>query len=138
VVLDANVLVSGLLSREGPPGRILDAWLAGHVKLFISPNILEELQRVLQYPRIHQRLVDGQAEQLLEQLSLTSGIVDGTLDLHVLSRDPSDNVYLACAVEAGADYLVTGNLDHFEEAGATYQGVSILSPRAFLDLMELI
>lgn len=66
VVLDANVLVSGLISRKGPPGQILDAWMAGQFKLFVSPQILEELRRVLQYPRIHERLAIGQAMELIE------------------------------------------------------------------------
>jgi predicted nucleic acid-binding protein len=56
-------------------------------------------------------------------------------ELKVLTRDPSDNAYLACAVEAGADYLVTGNIGHFEEVGNTYRGVMIISPRTFLEIL---
>jgi predicted nucleic acid-binding protein len=97
VVLDANVLVSGLISRKGPPGQILDAWLAGKFQLFISPQILEEMRRVL-----------------------------------------SDNIYLACAVEAKAGYLVTGNSEHFEEAGKIYMGVNIITPRSFLETLEAV
>ncbi len=61
VVLDANVLVSGLISPKGTPGQILDAWFAGNFLLFVSPAILQELRRVLQYPRISKRLESGQA-----------------------------------------------------------------------------
>ena len=134
-VLDANVLVSGLISRKGPPGQILDCWLEERFQLSISPKILRELQRVLQYSRIQERLVEGQAAALLKQLDVTANMVAGTLKLDVLTRDPSDNIYLACAVEAQADYLVTGNSGHFDEAGTSYRGVSILTPRLFLEIL---
>lgn len=63
-------------------------------------------------------------------------MVEGTIKLDVLTIDPSDNLYLACAVEARADYLVTGNSSHFKEAGAKYRGILIISPRSFLDTLK--
>jgi len=60
---------------------------------------------------------------LLENLSVLAEWVDGQITLEVLTLDPSDNIYLACAVEAQCDYLVTGNRDHFQEAGTNYKGV---------------
>jgi hypothetical protein len=136
VVLDANVLVSGLISRQGPPGRILDAWMAGKFRLFVSPQILDELRRVLHYPKIQERLTRDQVTGLLEKLGQDAEQVNGTLKLDVLTRDPSDNVYLACAIEARADYLVTGNSDHFEEAKTISPSVHIISPRGILDILE--
>jgi putative PIN family toxin of toxin-antitoxin system len=136
VVLDANVLVSGLLSPKGSPGQILEAWLHGRFDLCMSPPIFHELRRVLQYPRIQDRLKNGQRDKLMATLAQTSLWVDGVLMLEILKRDPSDNPYLACAVEARAEYLVTGNSAHFFEAGEIFQGVQILSPRQFLDLLQ--
>ena len=136
VVLDANVLVSGLISRKGPPGQILDSWIDGHIQICYSPQILEELKRVLCYPRIQERLEKNQVEAVLELILTDAELIEGELKLKVLTRDPSDNIYLACAVEARSDYLITGNRDHFEEAGKKYRGVSIITPRAFLDILE--
>ena len=136
VVLDANVLVSGLISRRGPPGRILDAWTNGDIQLCYSPQILDELKRVLCYPRIQERLQENQGEAILKLILTGAELIKGELKLKVLTRDPSDNIYLACAIEAKADYLVTGNSDHFEEAGKKYRGVSIITPRAFLDIIR--
>ena len=48
-VLDANVLISGLISKKGIPGKILDAWLKKKLKLFVSPQIMKEITRVLKY-----------------------------------------------------------------------------------------
>lgn len=136
-VLDANVLVSGLISRKGPPSRILDAWINGHIQICCSPQILDELSRVLRYPRIQERLEKNQVEAILELILTAADLTKGKLKLKVLTRDPSDNIYLACAIEAQADYLVTGNSDHFEEAGKKYRGVSIITPRVFLDILEV-
>jgi len=136
VVLDANVMVSGLISHKGPPGQILDKWLSGHFQLFVSPQTLDELQRVLQYPRISERLSKEQTTGLFKKIGETAEMVGGTIKLDVLTVDPSDNMYLACAMEAKADYLVTGNSNPFKEAGAKYRGVAIVSPRTFLDALK--
>lgn len=137
VVIDANVLFSGLISPHGPPGLILDAWIKGQFELCLSPDILQELAQVLRYSHIQARLEPGQSDRLLESLRMNSFWVEGTLVLDVLQRDPSDNIYLSCAVEAGADYLVSGNTAHFVEAETPYRGIEILSPRQFLELPGL-
>ena len=54
-VLDANVLVSAILNAQGTPGRVLDAWREDRFQLLISPAILEEIARVLHYPKIATR-----------------------------------------------------------------------------------
>ena len=90
VILDANVFISGLLSKQGPPGQILDAWVAGQFSLFVSPPIVAEIQRVLAYPRIRERLDPGQADQLTALLFAAAEWVAGRLVLDVLTQDPSD------------------------------------------------
>jgi len=134
-VLDANVLISGLISKKGIPGKILDAWLQGKLHLFVSPQIVKELTRVLRYPRIAKRLDTGDADLLMKNLGSLAEWVKGNLVLDVLTRDPSDNIYLACAVEAECEYLVTGNREHFNEAGAEFRGTKIVSPSEFLNIL---
>jgi uncharacterized protein len=58
----------------------------------------------------------------------------GALTLTVIEDDPADNRYLECAVEGGADFLVTG--DQLLLTLGAYQGVTILTPRAFLDTLS--
>lgn len=137
VVLDANVLISGLISHSGPPSKILDAWLKGDFELFTSPHILQELERVLNYPRISTRLSSEQILVFCDHFSHQTKVTSGKLKLDVLSLDPSDNIYLACAVEAKANYLVTGNLHHFVEVGQSYFDIKVLSPRDFLGVLKI-
>lgn len=134
--LDANVFVSGLISRSGAPGQIIDRWLTEEFVLFITPDILDELKRVLEYPRLKQRISPETTGVLLTALARLAEQTPGTLRLSPLEADPSDTIYLICAVEAGANYLVTGNLAHFQEVEQANIDLQIISPHAFLDLLE--
>ena len=136
VVIDANVFISGLLSKKGPPGQILDAWSEGQFSLIVSFQIVTEIKRALEYPRIQERLEPRQANQLIEMLFTATEWVEGNLDLNVLTLDPADNMYLSCAVESHADFLITGNLKHYSEAGNPFKEVVILTPRKFLEVLK--
>ena len=135
VILDANVFISGLLSKSGPPSQILEAWLSQQFQLFISPQIFAEIERVLNYPHIRERLEPDLAKQFLEKLVNLCNWTEGDLSLNFLRQDPSDNIYLACAVEANADYLVTGNLNHYLEADTPFKDIRILTLREFLKIL---
>ena len=99
VVLDTNVLVSGLLFG-GVPGRILTAWSTGAIRLVISPPILEEYRRVgLALSKGREPLV-GTLEALLAMLTVHALLVDAPpLDERV-SEDPDDEMFLAAALAA--------------------------------------
>lgn len=56
------------------------------------------------------------------------------LSVRVVDDDPTDNKYLACALEAGASHIVTG--DRHWQRLSTYQGVKIVSPVVFLQILE--
>lgn len=113
VTLDTNVFVSGLISRQGAPREIIDAWVAGTFTLVTSPYLISELRRVLTYPRIADRLrlTDVELQVLFHALSRKSVVTEGALDLPGVTRDPKDDPVIACAVEGGADYVVSGDED---------------------------
>jgi putative PIN family toxin of toxin-antitoxin system len=134
-VLDTNVVVSGILSHKGSPGRILRAWFDDRFHLVTSMAILEELERVLRYPKISRRHGWSQAQVLefVEDVKSLAILVPGDLRLKVVAEDASDDRYLECAVEGEAGYVVSG--DRHLVALAQYEGVEILSPSAFLALL---
>ena len=109
VVLDVNVLVSALLAPEGAPARILTAWVDGAFELVVSPHLLDELRRVLAYPKISRRVgVDDAARivLLVEQQALR--VEDPTTDPPIRSADPGDDYLIALAADADA-LLVSGD-----------------------------
>ncbi len=134
-VLDTNVVVSGILSHKGSPGRILRAWFEDRFHLVTSMAILEELERVLRYPKISRRHGWSQAQilEFVEDVKSLAILVPGDLRLKVVAEDASDDRYLECAVEGEAGYVVSG--DRHLVALAQYEGVEILSPSAFLALL---
>jgi len=135
VVLDANVLVSGLISPQGAPGEILAAWEKDRFDLVVSPATLDELSRVLHYPKI-QKTYNLPADQLERFLRLIIGqavMVDPLPELTVIKADPSDNRYLECAKEGAAAYIVTG-AKHLLDLGE-FEGTFILPPAGFLAVL---
>jgi putative PIN family toxin of toxin-antitoxin system len=136
VVLDANVIVSALINPQGTPAQVFDAWRAERFQLLLSQAILEEIGRVLRYPRV--AVYHGWTEECLrtwlEDLAHLAMMTPGTLTIAVIQDDPSDNRYLECAVEGEAAYLVSG--DRVLIAMGTFQGIQIISPRAFLEILR--
>jgi len=113
IVLDTNVLVSGLLSPKGPPGRIVAAWDDSRFELVLSFAQLEEIGRVLAYPKIRRRTrwTDEEIGRFLEQLFLRARVIEPAADARSPVRDPGDVAILAAFVTSGADFLVTGDDD---------------------------
>jgi uncharacterized protein len=134
VVLDTNVLVSAALIAGGQEARILRAWRAGTFDLVVSPAILEEIGRVLTEARIRRRrwMTDDEVAMLLEGLAQESVLVPGGARIQV-SRDPTDDKFLAAAIEGRADYVVTGDRDLLDLE--TYRGVRMIRPGLFAQVL---
>jgi putative PIN family toxin of toxin-antitoxin system len=136
VVLDANIFVSSLVNTKGNPKRIMSAWKEGAFDLLVSVPILEEVGRVLRYPRIAKRhKQDEQAiQRFLELLKNEAILIEPNERLSVVLEDESDNRYLECALKGKAQYLVSGD-NHLLDIGE-YKGIIILPPAAFMVFMS--
>jgi len=113
VVLDTNVLVSGLMLPESVPGKIVAAWRGAQFELVLSEPMLDEIGRVLSYPRIHARLGWGKDEiaNFLLLLRFKSDVVDIAPEKGRGTRYPGDDPILATLLASGADCLVSGDGD---------------------------
>lgn len=110
IVLDTNVLVSALLSRDGPPGRLLAAVKRGDVTPVTSEAQLQELHRVL--GRLNAQVRPDEAESLVDGLRAVGVIATDLPDVDD-SPDPDDNRrILAPAIAGGADVIVSGDKKH--------------------------
>ena len=99
VVLDTNTLVSGLgWSRQ--PSVLVDALLAGELMLVSSPPLLDELERVLAYPKLAHVFDDPVGITIL--VRSVAEVVEPTSTLAAVADEP-DNRVLEAAVEAGVD-----------------------------------
>lgn len=132
VVLDTNVIISGLISERGNPGRLLDAVRHDHLVLVTAPVQIEEVVDVLSRPKIANRLTEGAREQLASLFRDIAEVFTGPLPVITASSDPDDNLILAIAVGAHADLVVSGDKKHMVSLDAI-EGIPIIRPAAAVD-----
>jgi uncharacterized protein len=128
VVLDTNVLVSGLLSPFGTCGEIVRMLTSGLVVLCVDARILLEYDEVL-----HRRkfgIDPSRVDTLIEYIQNVAE-VHATVPLDDPLPDADDSPFLEVALSSGASYLVTGNLQHFPKRSRS--GLAVVSPKTFPD-----
>jgi putative PIN family toxin of toxin-antitoxin system len=131
IVLDTNILVSGLLRPHGPPGRVLDLVLAGSVSVLWDDRLLAEYAEVLARPK--PAFSVGDARAALDYLRLAGEFIHAQpLPLSPRARPPDayDVPFAAVALAGKADALVTGNPRHF--AFLTNTELNVCTPAVFL------
>jgi putative PIN family toxin of toxin-antitoxin system len=110
VVLDTNVLVSGLAYPGSVPGRIVAAWRQGGLDVVLSRYILDEMIRVLpRLPRV--QMTATEIRDLADSLMFLAEIVEPSGTPDEALRDPADQPILLTLLAAKAQYLVTGDKD---------------------------
>jgi putative PIN family toxin of toxin-antitoxin system len=135
IVLDTNVFLSGILSPNRAPAKILDLVLSGKCKLVSSPQIIQEIQQVTQYPGIIKLMKRRKirAEELADailKILRVSAITPGAVQVQGVCPDPQDDMFLASALEGQADFIISGD-QHLLNL-KTYQGIQIVNPATFL------
>jgi len=138
VVIDTNVIVSGVLSHAGAPAELLKAWRGRRFLLLSSSEIVTEVRAVLQYPRIRNKyhLIDEEIQQTIALLERDALLVAGDSDVTgSIPADPTDEMFLACALDGQADVIVSG--DHHLLDLRTYRDIPIITARQFLDQLKL-
>ena len=128
VVLDTNVLVSGIFF-SGPPSEILKAWRDGGVQFALTPEIIDE------YFRVAQKLSEGFAgieiNPILTLIIANSDIFQPPPFLHQVCEDAADDKFLTCALASTSSTIVSGDKHLLKLSG--YQGITVLTPRAFVN-----
>ena len=116
---------------------MLDAWRERRYLLVTSPAIIAEIRATLNYPRIRRKyaITDEDIEQLVVLLEQDALVVPGDADVAgSIPQDPTDEMVLACAVEAQASAIVSGDR-HLLDLNV-YQDIPILTVRQFLERLE--
>lgn len=115
VVLDTNVLLSGIAYPASVPGKILAAWRHGSVDVVLSAYIIDELRRVLSRLTHRHGLTCGEIDDLADALSIQAELIEPLPGNEPALRDANDRpvlgTLLAASDAAGADYLITGDKD---------------------------
>jgi putative PIN family toxin of toxin-antitoxin system len=138
VVLDSNIIVSGLIVDSGYPAQVLDAWERGLFRLIMAPELLAEVRAVLRRPRIQEKygISNERIDNLLVDLSVASDPAPTPRRPSLRSRDEKDDHVLECALGGKAHYLVTGDQDLLVlNADPALAGLQTLTARAFCEFV---
>lgn len=134
VVIDANVIVSGLSGSVAAPRTLLARWSADDFEVISSHVLIDELMDVLHRPRVRRFL--REPPEVLELFIATFRnrltMVEPQRAI-IASRDPDDDRVLEAAVAGDAQYIVTGDADFL--ALGSFEGITILTPAAFLGVI---
>lgn len=131
IVLDTNVLVSGLLSPFGNCGEIVRMLTSDKITLCVDSRILVEYSEVLRRPQFN---IDQQKAAVVIEYIQASAETHVTAPLDRALPDENDNPFMEVAISSGAECLVTGNLKHFP--GRSRAGVRVLAPKEFLEFFR--
>ena len=134
-VVDPGVLVSGLISPNGVPARIVRFFAEGAFDLVVSPALLTELEDVVQRPHLVERLPARDADRLLITIRAAAVVVEDPPLLRGVTPDPKDDYLISLARAAGADVIVSGDRHLI---GLPSAQPRVLTPRAFVDLLEAV
>lgn len=136
-VIDTNLFVSGLFAQKGNTYDLQQLWLAQAFELAVSDQILAEIKATLQKPYLHEKLFvhEGEEDEIIDLIRERAFVV--TRDRYKTDRlktDPDDNKFLACALEAKADFIVSGD-NHLLEL-KHYQGIQIINAKIFVNKLR--
>ena len=134
-VVDTNLLVSYLLTHRPPIATLIDHHLAqDHFVLVTAPELLAELDRVLEFPRLRRHITQDERSRFVALLLALSEVMDLPAIIPRICRDPDDDRVIACAVVGQADLIISGDHDllALEQVGR----IAIRSAAQFLEMLE--
>jgi putative PIN family toxin of toxin-antitoxin system len=132
VVLDTNVVISSILFKGELVG-IVDLWKKGKIVPVVSKETFNEFRKVLEYPKF--RLTKGEIKTIVEEEVLPFfEIVETTVEVNGVCKDPDDDKFIACALAGSADFIVSGDKDLCDIA--KYKSVKIVRASDLLKIID--
>jgi len=129
IVLDTNIVVSGLLQSQGNPAQVLALVLSGAIQICHGKRILAEYAEVLTRPRF--KFDPERVREVLNKIETDGLAVDASKESNLDLPDADDEPFLAVALAASADFLVTGNISDYP--ADKRRGCAVVSPAAFME-----
>src|ERR1700757_3654197 len=140
VVLDTNILIRANPKARGPARQLLLKVISGNHVLVTSPFLLQELTRVLAYPRIETRwkLRPEEIEQYVQLLANESELVAPASHVPIVLKDADDDPIIYTALTGKADVLCTLDAHFYQESVQAFcaqEGIAIMDDAALLRLL---
>jgi putative PIN family toxin of toxin-antitoxin system len=133
VVIDTNVVVSGLLFK-GVPDRIVSLWQQSVITPYVTQDIIDEYIRVLAYPKFQLSRLEIEYLIYREILAYFETVTPSTA-CQIVPDDPADDMVIHCAMAGSIETIISGD-SHLLDLG-TYGSICILHPADFLQRFQL-
>lgn len=136
VVFDSVIWISAFVTEEGLARALFDQCVE-KADLYTTEEILQEIQRVLlekEHLRSRFAYDDTEVDEFITRLRDECSIVSPLPEIRVIQRDPNDDIIIACAIAAAADYIISRDHDLLDLG--VYQGIQIVSPEAFMQILR--
>jgi putative PIN family toxin of toxin-antitoxin system len=143
------VFLQGLISESGVAVNCFELFENGIIELFVSEEVLAEIQDVITRPKLqakYSRLTDERAEKLVEVLRTKATLIKNVPSVFNYARDPKDEKYINLAVAADAEFIIsrdtdlldlmTGFDDDSKEFRQKFRRLKIIQPLKFLKIVE--
>ena len=134
-VLDTNVLASGVTHSKGHSGQLVTAWRRRGFHLVVSEHILDELAETLEDRYFKKRMTQRERQAAVARLRRQARLTEITASVKGVAPSAKDDLVLASAKSANADFVVTGD-QAFMAVGSS-DGIRIVSPRQFLAILAV-
>jgi putative PIN family toxin of toxin-antitoxin system len=135
-VIDTNLFISGLFAKDSVSAQLQNLWIDQKFELVTSVEIIKEVSRVLSYPRIKERFKpkEDNVRRFFQLIFRKAIISKDVYHTDKIVDDPTDNKFLACALEKKADYIVSRdphlrNIKHFH-------GIQIVDATTFIEKVK--
>lgn len=121
--------MTGIFWR-GNPRKLIEKAISGEVELFVSKDVLDELETVL---RRDFKADERRTNKIINNILKISQLIEVRTSVSAIKRDPADNKVLACAVESESEYLVSGDVHLLDLKG--YKGIKIVTASEMLKIL---
>ena len=129
IVLDANIFVSSFF-WGGNPRMVLERVIEGIDELFITKEILNEIEEVMERPKFHAE--KEEIDYFINSIVEIGNKIIPKRKIKNGSRDKTDNKYIECGIAAKVDYIISGDIHLLELR--EYGKIKILTAKNYLEI----
>lgn len=136
VVIDANIILSAVISQTGLPNQLIDMLFSARAfEHVVSPAIIAEWYECVSRKSIQKaaKASELQLQSFIASIIAYSTVIDDSTTAQGLCRDPKDDMYISAALDANANFIVTGDNDLLDLA--SIESVLVVTPRQFYNFL---
>ena len=139
VVIDANIILSAAINQAGLPNQLLDMLYSKRAfEVIASPAIIAEWYECVSRKSIQKaaKASESQLQSFIASIIAFSTMVEDSATAQGFCRDPKDDMYISAALDANANFIVTGDNDLLDLAAV--ESVAVVTPRQFYNWLQAV